>query len=380
MSADLRPAWVEVNLDHLERNFRIIRNSLPPRVQLMYVLKDEAYGLGAVRAAQIALAQGVSHLAAYTLGEAASLRAAGINAPILLLGERVPEELPACLDLQLIPAVGSLAIAHELNRVSAARGIRTRIHLKINTGMNRFGFPWRDAHAWAAEIPRLTSLAVEGAFSHFAQSDELDKTFARLQLDRFHQTLATLAQNGIHPTLRHHANSGAVLDLPEAHLDLVRVGILPLGIYPSAVCRRLDGIAPVLSVKARITSLQLLEPGDTVGYGMRWTAQHPSHIGVVPVGYGDGFPRVRNEGHALVAGRRVPLVGGVTMDALMLDLTDVPEARVGEDVVLLGRQGDEEITAQDMAALRRSVTYDVLVAWRSRLPRRYVPAPSLNSP
>jgi alanine racemase len=162
-----------------------------------------------------------------------------------------------------------------------------------------------------------------------------------------------------------------VLDLPDAHFNRVRVGLLAQGVYPSEVCRRIDGIAPVLSLRARITAIQALEAGDTVGYGMRWRAEGPCRIGVLSIGYGDGYPRLRNQGHVLLHGRRVPLVGGVTMDALMVDLATVPEARIGDEAVLLGSQGSERITVQELASLRGTVTYDVLTGLRGRLPRVY---------
>jgi alanine racemase len=246
------------------------------------------------------------------------------------------------------------------------------VHLKINTGMNRFGLPWRRVVDWSRELASLQGLDFVGALGHFAQSDELEKAFARTQQARFGECVTTLRAAGVQPRLLHHCNSGGFLDLPEAHFDIVRVGLLAQGVFPSSVCRRLPGLSPVMTVKARVTAIQDLEPGDTVGYGMRWRAERPSRIGVLSLGYGDGFPRVRNEGSALVRGLRVPIVGGITMDALMIDLTDVPAAEVGDETVLMGRQGDVEITAHDIAALRRSVSYDALTGWRARLPRVYL--------
>ena len=367
-----RSAWVEVELGQLARNCQLIRQELPPGVHLLYVAKDDAYGLGAVAAARIALANGADSLAVFTLGEAQELRDAGIMAPILLLGERLPEELPHVLELELEPCVGRLEIAEALSRLGQARGGPVPIHLKINTGMNRYGFSWRSCASWAQEIRHLSGIHVIGALSHFAQSDELEKGFARVQKGRFEEALKILETAGLQPRWIHHCNSGGVLDLPEAHFNLVRVGLLAQGVYPSSVCRRIPGIQPVLSLKARITAVQRLEPGDTVGYGMRWRAERPSRIGLISLGYGDGFPRVRNEGHVLVSGRRAPIVGGVTMDALMVDLTDHPEVEVGSEAVLLGRQGDQEITAQEVALLKRSVSYDLLAGLRARLPRLYI--------
>ena len=366
-----RPAWVEIDLGLLAGNFRILRSELPPSVRLLYVAKDNAYGLGAVAASRVALREGVEFLAVYTLGEAEELRVAGIEAPILLLGERLPEEVAAVLELNVEPCVGTREVARCLAEAGRHRGRAIPVHLKINTGMNRFGFSWRASSAWIPELTGLQGLEWAGVLSHFAQSDEADKAFARVQLTRFENCLAELRANGLQPRLIHHCNSGGFLDLPEAHFDVVRVGLLAQGVFPSQACRRLADLRPVLSVKSRVVAFQELEPGDTVGYGMRWRAERRSRVGVVPLGYGDGYPRLRNAGEVLVRGRRLPLVGGVTMDALMVNLTDWPGVELGEEVVVLGRQGEEEITAHELAAWKGSVSYDILTGWRARLPRVY---------
>ena len=366
-----RPAWVEVDLEALASNLRRIRSDLPARVRVMQVVKDEAYGAGSVTVARLAVANGVDSFATFTVGEAERLREGGVAAPILLLGERTPEEFEWLVRHRLEVCVGSIDIARALNAFAERSGTPIPIHLKVNSGMNRFGLPWRTVSEWAPVLSGMRHLEIAGALTHFAQSDELDKTFARLQLSRFEDTVAVLRNHGVDPACLHTCNSGGCLDLPEAHHDMVRIGILPLGVYPSSVCRRLEGLRPVMSVRARITGLQWLEPGDTVGYGMRYRAESPRRIAVLPLGYGDGFPRVRNEGFALVQGRRVPIVGGVSMDAVTVDVTELPEVRLGEEAVLMGRQGSEEITAHDVAALKRSVSYDILTGWRSRLPRVY---------
>jgi alanine racemase len=251
-------------------------------------------------------------------------------------------------------------------------GKRFPVHLKINTGMNRYGVRWDEAATLAERIAATPSLVLEGALSHFAQSDETDKTFALCQLARFQNAINGISERGIDLKFRHLCNSGGFLDLPEAYFDMVRLGILPLGVFPSAVCRRIPGVEAVMSVKARIAAIQKLQPGDSVGYGMRFTANTPRRIAVLPIGYGDGFPRVRNQGFALIHGHRAPLVGGVAMDAITVDITDIPAAQLWDEAVLMGRQGEEEITVHEMARLRNSVSYDVLTSWRGRLPRIYV--------
>ena len=368
-----RSAWVQVDLEQLARNWKILRREVPASVSLMFVAKDNAYGLGAVEAARVALEGHADSLAVFTLGEAQELRDAGITAPILLLGERLADEVPHVLELDLEPCVGSIEMAEAFSRAGRTRGRPVPIHLKVNTGMNRFGFSWRNVDSWGPILKTLPALEFRGALSHFAQSDELDKGFARTQSQRFEGVLKCLSAQDIRPQWIHHCNSGGVLDLPDAHFNRVRVGLLAQGVYPSEVCRRLEGVLPVLSLRARLTAIQELEIGDTVGYGMRWRAERPSRIGVLSVGYGDGYPRLRNQGQVLLHGRRVPIVGGVTMDALMIDLTDVPEAQLGDEAVLLGTQGTDCITVQELARLSGTVTYDVLAGFRGRLPRVYCP-------
>ena len=368
-----RSAWVQVDLEQLARNWEILRREVPASVSLMFVAKDNAYGLGAVETARVALNHHADSLAVFTLGEAQELRDAGITAPILLLGERLPDEVPHVVELNLEPCVGSIEMAEAFSHAGQAQGKPVAVHLKINTGMNRFGFAWRRVESWGPILKTLPALEFRGALSHFAQSDELDKGFARTQSQRFERVLERLAILSIQPQWIHHCNSGGVLDLPDAHFNRVRVGLLAQGVYPSEVCRRIEGIGPVLSLKARLTVIQELEAGDTVGYGMRWRAERPSRIGVLSVGYGDGYPRLRNQGQALLHGRRAPIAGGVTMDALMIDLTDVPEAQLGDEAVLLGTQGTDCITVQELARLSGTVTYDVLTGFRGRLPRVYCP-------
>jgi alanine racemase len=367
-----RPAWIEIDLEKWRRNFQLLQRDKPPGLQVLSVVKDEAYGHGAVHAARVAVESGVQFLAVATVEEAIALRDAGIRARLLLLGDRQADELPWCVAHDLTCCVSEPGVVAELGELAARAGKRVPVHLKINTGMNRYGVRWDATGPLLEKILATKSLALEGALSHFAQSDEAEKTFALQQLGRFNQALLGLAARGVTVKLRHLCNSGGFLDLPQAHFDMVRVGILTLGVFPSAVCRRLAGLEAVMSVKARIAAIQHLRPGDHVGYGMRYTAAAPRRIAVLPLGYGDGFPRVRNQGFALVRGRRAPVIGGVAMDALTVDITEIPEAQLWDETVLMGRQGAEEISVQEVAKLKNSASYDVLCSWRGRLPRIYL--------
>jgi alanine racemase len=365
----LRPAWTEIDLGRLRRNLQLIRRDLPAKVKLMAVVKDEAYGHGALDVGRIALEEGASCLGLSTLEEAMALRDAGITAPLLLLGERQEAELPWCVAHDLTVCVNEPNTVRKLARVAAAAGKRQPVHVKIHSGMSRYGVRWDEALSLIEKICSEKSLLLEGAMTHFAQSDETDKTFANLQISRFDEVMAGLAEKGIRVKCQHLCNSGGFLDLPHAHRDMVRTGILMFGVFPSTVCRRIPGIEPVMSVKARIAAIQKLEPGEVVGYGMRYTATSPRRIAVLPIGYGDGFPRVRNQGGALIHGKRAPLVGGIAMDALMVDITGIPEAQMWDEAVIMGR---EEITVHDLAKLKNSVSYEVLTSWRLRLRRKCV--------
>ena len=367
-----RPAWIEIDVSRWRRNFRLIQQDLPPGLQMLSVVKDEAYGHGLLPAARVATENGVTLLAVSTVEEAMTLRDGGIRRRILLLGDRLESELPWCVAHDLTCCVSEPGIVAKLAALAARSGKPVAVHLKINTGMNRYGVRWNEALPLAEQIVATQSLVLEGALSHFAQSDETEKTFAMLQLSRYVEALQAMDARGISVSLRHLCNSGGFLDLPPAHFDMVRMGILPLGVFPSSVCRRIPGIAAVMSVKARIAAIQKLQPGDHVGYGMRYTATTPRRIAVLPIGYGDGFPRVRNLGHVLLHGKRAPIVGGVSMDALTVDITEIPEAQLWDVVVLMGRDGNEEITVHDIAKLKNSASYDVLCSWRGRLPRIYV--------
>jgi alanine racemase len=368
----LRPAWTEIDLGKLRRNLQLIRGDLPKHVRLMAVVKDEAYGHGALDVARVAVEEGAWGFGLSTLEEAMALRDAGITAPLLLLGERQEAELEWCVAHDLTVCVNEPHVVRKLAKIAAQFGKHVPVHVKIHTGMSRYGVRWDEALPLIEQIVREKLLSLEGVMTHFSQSDETDKTFANLQFARFNEVLHALEQRNIFVKLRHTCNSGGFLDLPHAHLEMVRVGILLYGVFPSQVCRKISGIEPVMSVKAKIASIQKLKPGEVVGYGMRFTAQTERRIAILPIGYGDGFPRVRNEGCALIHGKRAPLLGGIAMDALMVDITEIPEARMWDEAVLMGKQGGDEITVRDIAKLKNSVTYDVLTNWRLRLRRKSV--------
>jgi len=366
-----RPAWVEVDLVQLKRNFKIIFQDKPEHVQVLSVVKNQGYGHGAIPVAKIALEVGVTYLAVATIDEALELRQNGISAPILIIGDRPGNQLELCVNENITCCINDIETAHLLSKIAIKYNRRIPLHIEIDTGMSRYGVRWTKALSTIESITHLEGLYLEGLMSHFAMSDEADKTFALLQLDRFKSVLTELEKKSFTVKYRHMCNSGGFLDLPQAHFDMVRIGILTYGVYPSKVCRRIQGIQPVMSVKAKISTIRELEIGDKVGYGMRYEATSERRIAVIPIGYGDGFPRVRNKGEVLIHGKRAPIIGGSAMDAMMIDITEIPETRLWDEVVIMGKQKNEEITADEVARLKNSISYDILGSWNWRLPRLY---------
>ncbi len=367
-----RPAWIEIDLRQLQKNFEFIQRDKPAELQMLFVVKDQAYGHGAYECAQVGLRHGVRMLAVATVGEAAELRDQGITAPILLFGQPLDDQFEFCLHYDLTICLNSAAQAAAYARCAERWQKIPNIQIEIDTGLSRYGVRWSEAASVIEQICAVPGLRVEGLMSHFAMSDELDKSYAMQQLERFWGVLNALEAKKMRFPLLHLCNSGGFLDLPQAHFDLVRLGILPLGVFPSKVCRHIPGIQPIMRVKARIAAIQEIQAGDHVGYGMHYTAPAARRIAVLPLGYGDGFPRVRNAGDVLIHGQRAAIVGGNAMDAMMVDITAIPAAQIGDEVVLLGQQGHETIAVQQLAELKRSVSYDILTNWSWRLPRVFI--------
>lgn len=364
-------AWVEIDLSQLRRNFETIQEDKPDNLELLFVVKDQAYGHGAVAVSRVAK-KFAEYLAVATMDEAIELRDNEIDDPILVFGERTEEELELCVAYGLTPCINDLAKAKTFEKIALKAGKKNNVHIEIDTGLSRYGIRWNEALDVVHSLVEFKGLNFEGIMSHFAMSDELDKSFALQQLRRFTEILTSLQKDGITFKYRHICNTGGYLDLPQAHFDIVRLGTLPLGVYPSEVCRRIPGIKPIMSVKAKIAATREIQVGDFVGYGMRYQAPSKRRIAVIPLGYGDGYPRVRNKGFVLIGNKRAPFIGGNAMDAMMVDITEIYGTKIGDEVVLLGKQGEEEITVREIANLSNTVTYDIMNSWRSRLPRVYL--------
>ncbi|HEV2123407.1 MAG TPA: alanine racemase, partial [Chloroflexota bacterium] len=343
--------------------------------EVMAVLKADAYGHGAVRVARTAVQHGASILGTAVLSEAATLRAHGITAPILVLGYTPAWQARDVVRHGVAVSLFSLDVAHHLSRAATAMECPpVPVHIKVDTGMHRLGLAPEEAIPFAREIRGLPGLRIEGLFTHFAAADDPDPTYTRTQLDRFQTVLSAWEGAGLpRPRYVHAANSAATLRFPDSRFDLVRTGIALYGLHPSPDVPCPSEFQAALSLKTQIAQVKELEVGEPVSYGCTWVAHRRSRIGVLPIGYADGFRRApTNWGEVLVRGRRVPLVGRVCMDMCMVDLTDVHDVRVGDEVVLIGEQGDDAITAEEVAARLGTINYEVVSQILARVPRESV--------
>ncbi len=378
--ADLPPrtTWIEVSRSALRNNVAQLRR-LALSVPLMAVVKANAYGHGAVEAALTIAAAGAHAFAVASLSEALELRRGGVTHPILVLGYTPGWQGAEALAADVTLTVFDAATAAELQAAAAGapQPAPLKVHVKVNTGMNRLGVRPQNAPALLGAFRELPGLQVEGIFTHFATSDELDKSYAELQFARFAELLAELAAAGLRPPVAHAANSAALLTMPQTHLDLVRSGIALYGLDPDMEqCRLPEGFQPALSWKAVVTHVADLAPGEPVSYGREYTATAPMRVAVLPVGYADGFPRKPHTwGSVLIRGRRAPIVGRVCMDQTIVDVTAIEAAtgllRQGEEVVLIGRQGEAQLSAESVSARIGTNNYDVVSRILARVPRLY---------
>ncbi len=360
-----RPTWAEVDLSQIGANLRRFREKIPKKTKLMFVVKANAYGHGAAACAKAAeKARAADWLGVSSVEEGVLLREAELKLPILVLGSLYPfESFLAAAEYRLTPTVASFEAARRLVDAAARVGRRLGCHLKIDTGMGRIGVSPAAGAAVASFIAEQPHLKLEGVYTHLA-SAESDRARTSAQLARFQETLRKVSAPA--RFLRHAANSAAALSYAAARLDLVRPG--------GAIYGLCAGFSPVLSLKSKIVFLKTVAPGSTVGYGATFRARRAARIATVPVGYADGYPRLlSNKASVLIGGKRCPVVGRVSMDMLTVDVTAAPAARVGEDVVLIGRQGRQAITAQDIAKTAGTISYEVTCAISSRVPRVYLP-------
>jgi len=365
-----RPTWVEVNLDAIAHNVRRLVEIVGPEVDVMAVLKADAYGHGVVKVARTALNNGAKCLGVACLGEAVELRRAGITPPVLILGFTPPWQAREAVLHDITMAVFSLDVARALSRAAGDLRSRARVHVKVDTGMGRLGLLPAEVLPFVRAIQDLPDLEVEGIFTHFAMADSADKSHTLAQLRAFRAVLDDLSRVGFAFRTVHAANSAALLSLPESRFNMVRPGIALFGLNPSPDVRCPPDFQRALAFKCQVAQVKDLPPDSCVSYGCSYRTPDWRRIAVIPVGYADGFRRAPNHwAEVLVKGQRAPVVGRVCMDQTMIDVTDIPDVRLGDEVVLIGRQGQEEITADEVAARLGTINYEVVSEILARVPR-----------
>ena len=380
-----RPIWAEIDLEAIAHNISEIRNAVGFGPQIMAVVKANAYGHGAVEVAQASLRAGASWLGVARVAEGIELREAGIAAPILVLGTSPPECASELLAWDLRQTVSGLDDARALARHARNQDKTLQVHLKVDTGMGRLGLlagpelggDFDAAGEEVAAIQQLSGIALEGIFTHFACADSRDKSSASRQWQRFTDFLETLDTRSLpRIPVRHAANSASIIDLPRTHLDLVRAGIMLYGLYPSAEVDHAGvRLKPAMTVKARISQVKDVPAGFCVSYGSTYTTPAPTRIATVPVGYADGYTRLlSSQAHMVVHGQRVPVVGRVCMDQTLLDVGGLPEVAAGDEVVLLGSQGEACVSADELAELTGTINYEIVSTLMARVPRIFLPA------
>jgi len=367
----MRPTFVEVSLGRLAGNFRAIEMAVAPAA-VMPIVKANAYGHGLVEVARHLVAIGATSLGVGFLEEAVTLREAGVAVPILVMGGIFGDQIPVFLRHELTLTASSIDKLRQIDETARDMGVTAKVHLKIDTGMERIGVHYYNAAGLLERASECRHTLVEGVYSHFANADAADLGSARLQLSRFLDVLQWYDKQGVTPPIRHIANSGAILQLPESCLDLVRPGILLYGVYPSGEARRTIAVQPALSWKSRVVYFKVVTPGHPVSYGSTWQTDHPVRVVTVPVGYGDGYFRaLSNVAWVIIRGRKYPVVGRVCMDQVMVNI-EGDTAYNGDPVVLLGADGDEVIRCEDLADWAGTIPYEVLTNINTRVPRLYV--------
>jgi len=383
---DAHLVWAEVDLNAYAHNIRELKRITHPDSRLMAVVKADGYGHGAVEIAREALKNGAGFLGVARMNEAIALREAGLEAPILIFGYSPPELAERLIEYELTQTVYSLSTAKVLSAEATSKGKKIRVHIKIDSGMGRLGLllgtPAIDkSENSLAENPvreidlitRLPGLEVEGIFTHFATADRSDKAYANQQLKLFLDFVNSLRQKGLAPPIRHAANSAALIDMPDSHLDMVRPGIASYGLYPSDdVNKSKVNLTPVMALKSKIIHIKKVSAGFNISYGITYQTQNPTTIATVPVGYADGFNRLlSSRGHMLVHGQKVPVVGRVCMDLTMVDVGHIDGVGMEDEVVIFGQQGNAAITADEIASNLNTINYEIVSTITGRVPRVY---------
>jgi alanine racemase len=370
MELPQRPTWIDIDLEAVVHNLRLVQAMLDTKAQLMVVLKADGYGHGAIRIARTVINNGAQMLGVACLSEAVTLRRAGIQAPILILGYTPAWQARETVLYDVTATVFDLETLQAFDRAAAQVGRIANVHVKIDTGMGRLGLLPDQVLPVFEQATQLANVTIQGVFTHFSVADEADKSYTYRQLECFGRVLSQIRRMGIEIPIVHASNSAALLSVPEARFDMVRVGIALYGLSPSPDTLLPDEFRPALSFKTRIAQVKVLPPGSYVSYGNTYRTKRYERIAVIPVGYADGFRRAPGTwGFVLIRGESAPIVGRVCMDQTMVNVTRIPDAQQGDEVVLIGQQGQAEITVDDVAKQLGTINYEVVSEILARVPR-----------
>ncbi|MDO8536110.1 MAG: alanine racemase [Candidatus Omnitrophota bacterium] len=369
-----RPTWAEVDMKALEHNYTQVKRLAGKDVQMMAVVKANAYGHGTVEVSKVLEKMGVNYLGVATTDEAVRLRDHGIKTPILVLGSVLPEEVKVAKDRDITLTICNYDILKEIKRLAKAeedQGTRVKVHIKVDTGMGRIGVWHEDALDFVKEVSSEKSVALEGIYTHFSSAGR-DEFFTGYQMESFERLLASIEKIWVKIPLRHAANSIATVDYKRAHLNLARPGLIIYGMYPKHTFPKLIKLKPVLSLKTRVVFLKEIPPGRSISYGRTFIAQRHTRIATLPIGYADGYHRgLSNKAEVLIRGKYAPVVGKITMDQTMIDVGHIRGVKIGDEVVLIGKQGRHEIRIEKLARLAGTIAYDFVCAISNRVPRIY---------
>jgi alanine racemase len=374
MFRHLRPVWAEVDLDKLAHNMREIRRVSKSK-DIIAVIKADGYGHGALDIAPTLLENGATRIAVAVLSEAIELRRGGIEKSIMVLGFTPPSLIDMLLRYDIEQTIYSYELAKEISTMAQKKNKVAKVHIALDTGMGRIGFlPNEESIEEVYKISKLPNIIIEGLFSHFSSADEKDKEYTLLQFKNYNDFYEELLQKGVKINIRHIANSAAIIDFPESHFEAVRPGIILYGYYPSnEVFKDRIDLKPVMSLKTNIVHIKTLPVGEYISYGRKFKTNRESIIATLPVGYADGYTRLLyNKAKVIINGNFAPVIGRICMDQCMVDVTELKDIKLGDEVILMGEQGDSKFTADSMAELIGTINYEITCMISKRVPRVYM--------
>lgn len=365
----------EINLDALKQNIKEIQKIVHPNSEIIGIVKADAYGHGAVEISRVLVEQGVERLAVAIVEEGIQLRQAGIKVPILILGYIPPCYAEDIIQYHLTPTVFTYEMAQAFSKAGEKYNYTVPIHLKLDTGMGRIGFLIKKESIQEIQrIKELPYIKMEGIYTHFSTADEADRSFTESQINQFHWFVQRLQQKGMDIPIKHICNSAGIIQFATEHLNAVRPGIILYGLYPSKeVNHHQLRLCPVMSLKTHISHIKEVEKGTPISYGKTYITQQNTKVATLPVGYADGYSRMlSSKGHVLISGKRAPIIGRICMDQCMVDISHIPHAQVGDEVVLIGTQEKEVISVEEIAEILETINYEVVCMVGKRIPRVYI--------